>query len=246
MESSTALRAPIVANPPTALRLPPPPLLPGLPAHARISNHRRRRRRQSERRTRPSRAGLVRPHSKQPEQTPSASTSQRLSHPAGRAAKPPTAPPAKLYTALAQRRHRARPPHHARTHPRSVTAKTCARGRREGGLATQPARTVGGERMGSHKCRIVGKSQSVLGMINPIIFTRTRTMGGEERVPAPAPPPLGAPGILRAERLLPAPDTQPPHPTQQCVTQITQHRLAHGGYGCRGERTRAPECKRIE
>jgi hypothetical protein len=100
--------------------------------------------------------------------------------------------------------------------------------------------------MGSHKCRIVGKSQSVLGMINPIIFTRTRTMGGEERVPAPAPPPLGAPGILRAERLLPAPDTQPPHPTQQCVTQITQHRLAHGGYGCRGERTRAPECKRTE
>jgi hypothetical protein len=28
--------------------------------------------------------------------------------------------------------------------------------------------------MGSQKCRIVGKSQSVLIMINPIIFTRTR------------------------------------------------------------------------
>jgi hypothetical protein len=27
---------------------------------------------------------------------------------------------------------------------------------------------------GSQKCRIVGKSQSVLIMINPIIFTRTR------------------------------------------------------------------------
>jgi hypothetical protein len=31
------------------------------------------------------------------------------------------------------------------------------------------------EIMGSQKCRIVGKSQSVLIMINPIIFTRTRS-----------------------------------------------------------------------
>eukprot|EP01047_Picozoa_sp_COSAG01_P093188 COSAG01_NODE_24381_length_781_cov_1.016129_2_plen_146_part_01 len=31
------------------------------------------------------------------------------------------------------------------------------------------------EIMGSQKCRIVGKSQSVLMMIDPIIFTRTRT-----------------------------------------------------------------------
>jgi hypothetical protein len=30
------------------------------------------------------------------------------------------------------------------------------------------------EIMGSQKCRIVGKSQSVLIMTNPIIFTRTR------------------------------------------------------------------------
>jgi hypothetical protein len=29
------------------------------------------------------------------------------------------------------------------------------------------------EIMGSQKCRIVGKSQSVLMMINPMIFTRT-------------------------------------------------------------------------
>jgi hypothetical protein len=33
---------------------------------------------------------------------------------------------------------------------------------------------VRGEIMGSQKCRIVGKSQSVLIMINPIISTRTR------------------------------------------------------------------------
>jgi hypothetical protein len=33
---------------------------------------------------------------------------------------------------------------------------------------------VGVEIMGSHKLRIVGKSQSHLIMINPIIFTRTR------------------------------------------------------------------------
>eukprot|EP01047_Picozoa_sp_COSAG01_P054562 COSAG01_NODE_5977_length_3921_cov_3.697541_5_plen_130_part_00 len=32
------------------------------------------------------------------------------------------------------------------------------------------------EIMGSHKCRIVGKSQSVLMMISPMIFTRTRMM----------------------------------------------------------------------
>lgn len=59
--------------------------------------------------------------------------------------------------------------------------------------------------LGSHKCRIVGKSQPVLVMSNPILLTRTRTMGGAERVPDPAPPPPlpGAPGILRAERLLP-------------------------------------------
>jgi hypothetical protein len=30
------------------------------------------------------------------------------------------------------------------------------------------------EMMGSQKCRIVGKSQSVLMMINRMIFTRTR------------------------------------------------------------------------
>jgi hypothetical protein len=29
--------------------------------------------------------------------------------------------------------------------------------------------------MGSQQCGIVGKSQSVLVMINPMIFTRTRT-----------------------------------------------------------------------
>jgi hypothetical protein len=28
--------------------------------------------------------------------------------------------------------------------------------------------------VGSQKCRIIGKSQSLLIMINPIIFTRTR------------------------------------------------------------------------
>jgi hypothetical protein len=32
------------------------------------------------------------------------------------------------------------------------------------------------EIMGSQKCRIVGKSQSVLIMISPIISTRTRTI----------------------------------------------------------------------
>jgi hypothetical protein len=32
------------------------------------------------------------------------------------------------------------------------------------------------EVMGSQKCRIVGKSQSVFIMIYPIIFTRTRTV----------------------------------------------------------------------
>eukprot|EP01047_Picozoa_sp_COSAG01_P007348 COSAG01_NODE_279_length_19520_cov_41.772154_1_plen_45_part_10 len=31
------------------------------------------------------------------------------------------------------------------------------------------------EIMGSQKCRNVGKSQPVLTMINPIIFTRTRS-----------------------------------------------------------------------
>eukprot|EP01047_Picozoa_sp_COSAG01_P020908 COSAG01_NODE_1196_length_11303_cov_16.500714_14_plen_63_part_00 len=31
------------------------------------------------------------------------------------------------------------------------------------------------EIMGSQTCRIAGKSQSVLIMINPMIFTRTRT-----------------------------------------------------------------------
>jgi hypothetical protein len=30
--------------------------------------------------------------------------------------------------------------------------------------------------MGSQKCRIVGKSQSALILINPVIFTRTRTL----------------------------------------------------------------------
>jgi hypothetical protein len=35
--------------------------------------------------------------------------------------------------------------------------------------------------MGSQKCRIVGKSQSVLIMINPIIFTRTRRFLVERR-----------------------------------------------------------------
>jgi hypothetical protein len=29
--------------------------------------------------------------------------------------------------------------------------------------------------MGSHKCGIVGKSQSILIVLNPIIFTRTRS-----------------------------------------------------------------------
>eukprot|EP01047_Picozoa_sp_COSAG01_P086672 COSAG01_NODE_19598_length_1001_cov_1.008869_1_plen_36_part_10 len=36
-------------------------------------------------------------------------------------------------------------------------------------------------------------------MSNPILLTRTRTMGGAERVPDPTPPPPplpGAPGIL--------------------------------------------------
>jgi hypothetical protein len=33
------------------------------------------------------------------------------------------------------------------------------------------------ELMGSHKCRIVGKSQPVLVVINPIISTRTRNTG---------------------------------------------------------------------
>eukprot|EP01047_Picozoa_sp_COSAG01_P048270 COSAG01_NODE_4688_length_4811_cov_3.539588_1_plen_79_part_00 len=36
---------------------------------------------------------------------------------------------------------------------------------------------VRAEIMGSQKCRIVGKYQSVLIMIDPIIFTRTRTRG---------------------------------------------------------------------
>eukprot|EP01047_Picozoa_sp_COSAG01_P046947 COSAG01_NODE_4444_length_5017_cov_4.901179_4_plen_409_part_00 len=40
------------------------------------------------------------------------------------------------------------------------------------GVAT--VRRVRGEIMGSQKCRIVGKSQSVIIMTNPIIFTRTR------------------------------------------------------------------------
>eukprot|EP01047_Picozoa_sp_COSAG01_P002225 COSAG01_NODE_58_length_30193_cov_12.302020_8_plen_102_part_00 len=34
------------------------------------------------------------------------------------------------------------------------------------------------EIMGSQKCGIVGKSQPVLMMVNPIIFTRTRNRGG--------------------------------------------------------------------
>jgi hypothetical protein len=35
------------------------------------------------------------------------------------------------------------------------------------------------EIMGPGKCRIVGKSQSVLMMIDPIIFTHTRNRQGE-------------------------------------------------------------------
>jgi hypothetical protein len=38
------------------------------------------------------------------------------------------------------------------------------------------------EIMGSQKCGIVGKSQPVLIMINPIIFTRTRTRAGTHTV----------------------------------------------------------------
>jgi hypothetical protein len=36
---------------------------------------------------------------------------------------------------------------------------------------------VRGEMMGSQKCRIVGKSHSVVIMIDPVIFTRTRIRG---------------------------------------------------------------------
>jgi hypothetical protein len=39
---------------------------------------------------------------------------------------------------------------------------------------TQPLIRVRVEIVGAQKCRIVGKSQSVLIMVNPIIFTRTR------------------------------------------------------------------------
>ena len=93
--------------------------------------------------------------------------------------------------------------------------------RREGWLCRQAWRVrVRVEIMGSQKCGIVRKSQSILIMINPIIFTRTRTVSGAEYVPAPAPapPPLpGAPGILRAERLLPGRRTHS-HPTAACDT----------------------------
>jgi hypothetical protein len=40
---------------------------------------------------------------------------------------------------------------------------------------------VRGEIMGSHKCRSVGKSQSVLIMIDPIISPRTRVSPGESQ-----------------------------------------------------------------
>ena len=40
------------------------------------------------------------------------------------------------------------------------------------------------EIMGSQKCRIAGKPQSVLVMINPMIFTRTRTTLAVSSTPA--------------------------------------------------------------
>jgi hypothetical protein len=50
--------------------------------------------------------------------------------------------------------------------------------------------------MGSHKCRIVGKSQPVPIMIHPIIFTRTRTRGaGGNRGRGTGPSRHGAPSI---------------------------------------------------
>jgi hypothetical protein len=51
---------------------------------------------------------------------------------------------------------------------------------------------------GSQKCQIVGKSQSVITMISPMIFTRTRTVVGRYLRRAavndalPPPPPLRA------------------------------------------------------
>jgi hypothetical protein len=39
---------------------------------------------------------------------------------------------------------------------------------------------VRGEIMGSHNCGIVGKSQLVLMMIDPMISTRTRSCDGAE------------------------------------------------------------------
>jgi hypothetical protein len=49
------------------------------------------------------------------------------------------------------------------------------------GAACVPLVRVRVEIMGSQKCRIVGKSQSVLIMIDPIIFTRTRS-GSDRRM----------------------------------------------------------------
>jgi hypothetical protein len=51
--------------------------------------------------------------------------------------------------------------------------------------------------MGSQKCRIVGKSQPVIMMINPMIFTRTRT--ALSRALTPGLPRVGHPRALWTE-----------------------------------------------
>eukprot|EP01047_Picozoa_sp_COSAG01_P030998 COSAG01_NODE_2182_length_8212_cov_7.046838_2_plen_172_part_00 len=66
---------------------------------------------------------------------------------------------------VASARGRAREGDRPRT---CLAAKLCVTARPE------PPVRVRVEIMGSQNCRIVGKSQSVLMMINPIIFTRTR------------------------------------------------------------------------
>jgi hypothetical protein len=53
------------------------------------------------------------------------------------------------------------------------------------------------EIMGSQKCGIVGKSQSVLMMINPMISTRTRTRTSARRKSVHVPSCYGAPRLPR-------------------------------------------------
>jgi hypothetical protein len=58
------------------------------------------------------------------------------------------------------------------------TGSSLSGGNRAGGGWGSSFIRVRVEMTGSPKCGTIGKSQSVLMMINPIIFTRTRVSGG--------------------------------------------------------------------